>query len=337
MVVLLRRGTDPWAKSLRLYLILAGFVVAIRLFFAVVFSSSYSGNTLFTLPQIKLPQWLAGIRIGGPVSDQVIIGSLANGLQLASIFVLVGAAMSLANPRRALRSVPPALYELSVSVVVALTVAPQLVESIARIRRAQRLRGELPKGLRQLVRIGIPALEDAVDRSLSLAAGMESRGFGRTNGRRRSSFTPILLMAACVAIPVGAYLVLSNLNHLVGGILLVLGLGTAVAGIRLAGRGVIVTRYRPDPWGMPEWALSACGLGVAGIVTILASTYKTWATSLQTNSIPNFDPLMLGVAALAAAPLLFTAAPAATRPEQEAEISFTSHDLRRLRGQEVTS
>lgn len=334
-VTVARRGLEPWARALRLYIAMAGVIVVIRLFFAVGFSGTVTGTTLFTLPQIDLPDWMAGIRIGGPVSAQVVSASVADGLQLASMFICVGAAMSLADPRRALRSVPPALYELSVSVVVALTMAPQLVESIARIRRAQRLRGELPKGIRQLVRIGVPALEDAVNRSLSLAAGMESRGFGRTGERRRSPLTPVLLMTACATIPIGAYLALANMHAGLGALLVIGGVTAAGIGVHVAGRGVIVTRYRPDPWRAPEWGMVACGPGVAVIVGILVKAFPAWTVNPTDHPVPLFDPLMVGVAGMVALPLLFTSPTASPAGLPVTDTTWITHDVRRLRGQEV--
>ena len=57
------------------------------------------------------------------------------------MLICVGAANALANPKRMLKAVPGALYEVGIAVVVALSVAPQLVESVLRVRRARRLRG----------------------------------------------------------------------------------------------------------------------------------------------------------------------------------------------------
>ena len=53
----------------------------------------------------------------------------------------------LANPKRTLRVLPGALYELGVAVVISLTVAPQLVESVQRVRRARKLRGGTRRGM----------------------------------------------------------------------------------------------------------------------------------------------------------------------------------------------
>ena len=96
------------------------------------------------------------------------------------MLICIGAANVLANPKRLLKSLPGALYEIGVAVTVALTVAPQLVESVQRVRRARRLRGE--RGQARARWSGwscIPVLEDALDRSLLLAAAMDSRGYGR--------------------------------------------------------------------------------------------------------------------------------------------------------------
>jgi energy-coupling factor transport system permease protein len=48
-----------------------------------------------------------------------------------------------------------------------------------------------------------------------------------------------------------------------GAPVLVLGLAAATAGLWLGGRRSPRTRYRPDPWKWPEWAVSACGLAAA--------------------------------------------------------------------------
>ena len=55
--------------------------------------------------------------------------------------ICVGAANSLANPKRLLRSMPAALYEVGTALVVAITILPQLADSLRRVRAAQRLRG----------------------------------------------------------------------------------------------------------------------------------------------------------------------------------------------------
>ena len=181
-VVMLRRSDAPWARSVKTYLLLSLFVIGMRLFFQILLGGGHGETVLFTLPQVPLPDWAAGIQLGGPVTAEALTSTLYDALRLAIMLLCIGAANALANPRQALRSVPAALYEASVAVVIALSVAPQLIESVQRVRRARRLRGSSSTSLRTLGTIAMPVLADAVERSMSLAAGMESRGFGRTRG-----------------------------------------------------------------------------------------------------------------------------------------------------------
>ena len=110
------------------------------------------------------------------------LGPLRRPAAWGRLLCCLGAANALANPKRALRVLPGALYELGVAVVVSLSVAPQLVESVQRVRRARKLRGGTAVGRHALRSIAIPVLEDALERSLRLAAAMDSRGYGRTAG-----------------------------------------------------------------------------------------------------------------------------------------------------------
>ena len=136
---------------------------------------------------IPTPSWYAGVQIGGPVSLQAVLSAALDGARLACLLCCIGAANTLANPKRALRVLPGALYELGVAVTVALSVAPQLVDSAQRVRRGRRLRGSDRRGLRALRAIAVPVLHDALERSLLLAAAMDSRGYGRTGRATRAS------------------------------------------------------------------------------------------------------------------------------------------------------
>ena len=103
------------------------------------------------------------------------------GLQLAVILVCFGSANSLVSPYRLLRCLPAVLYEAGVAVTVALSFTPELIETIAAVREARRLRGIPTNGLRGLRGVAVPVLEGALDRSLQLATSMDARGYGRRN------------------------------------------------------------------------------------------------------------------------------------------------------------
>ncbi|WP_248783884.1 energy-coupling factor transporter transmembrane protein EcfT, partial [Actinoalloteichus caeruleus] len=207
LVVARRRGDAPWALAFRLYLLLGAFIVFSRVLFRVIFGGGQGDHILFTLPEIPLPAWAAGIRLFGPVAVEQLLGGFYDGLRLATMVVCIGAANALANPKRLLKAVPGALYQVGSAVVVALSVAPQLVESVLRVRRARRLRGGRQRGMRALRGIVIPVLADAMDRSLALAAAMDSRGYGRVGAlsRRARLVTGVLVLGGLVGVCVGVY------------------------------------------------------------------------------------------------------------------------------------
>ena len=148
-----------------------------------------------------------------------LLGAFYDGLRLATFAIVIGAANSLASPSRLLKALPSALYELGVSVVVALSFIPQLITDAVRIRDMRRLRGRSSKGLKSYATLAIPVLAGAHDRSINLAASMDSRGYGRINQQSIVARRVIvgLLLTATVLLIIGTYgLFTSNANPLLG-------------------------------------------------------------------------------------------------------------------------
>lgn len=272
VVVTARRSDQPWAAAWRLYLLVAAVIVVTRVLFRIVFGGGFSMPTdtvLLDLPQIPLPDWVLGIRLLGPLTRETLLAGLYDGLQLGTIVVCIGAANALANPKRLLRSLPPALYEIGTALVVAVTVVPQLADSVRRVRAAQRLRAGDTRRVGRLRRFLVPVLEDALERSLALAAGMDARGYGRsgTASRAERRRTGALLLAGLVGVCVGVYAVLdSTAPRVLAAPMLLVGVAVAAIGLVSAGRRVARSVYRPDPWRWHESAVAASGLaaGVAG-------------------------------------------------------------------------
>ncbi|NJA60641.1 energy-coupling factor transporter transmembrane protein EcfT, partial [Streptomyces sp. NEAU-H3] len=146
-VVAARRTEAPWARAYGAFLRLAVVVLVIRLGFAVLLGSPVPGtHTLLTLPEIPLPEWAQGVRLGGRVTAEGVLFAFYDALRLATLLVCVGAANALASPVRLLKSLPGALYEAGLAVVVAMTFAPHLVADVRRLRAARRLRGRPDRG-----------------------------------------------------------------------------------------------------------------------------------------------------------------------------------------------
>lgn len=272
LVVSARRPDAPWARALKYYLGMALVVVAIRVLFRSVFGAAAGAGdqVLFTLPQVPLPSWLAGVQLGGPVTVEGTLGAVYDGLRLGVLLCCIGAANALANPRRTLRLLPPALYELGVAVVVSISVAPQLVESVQRVRRARRLRGGTARGQHALRSIALPVLQDALDRSLRLAAAMDSRGYGRRSDTSPPSrrLTAALMIGGLAGLCVGLYGLLdATVPRALGLPALVAGGALCCGGLALGGRRVQRTSYRPDRWRAAEWIVAVSGI-VAAMVLV---------------------------------------------------------------------
>lgn len=190
IVVWRKSENAPWSKSFRWSLKLGAWIIGIRTLTGILIGVPTAGTRLFAIPQIPLPSWMPGIRIGGVVTSERLMATAHDGIIIAAIIALLGAAASLASPHRLLRSLPVMVYEFGVAIVIATSVLPQLVASSVRIREAQRLRGQDVRGLRGWRRLALPLLEDALSRSLDLAAAMDSRGYGFS--RKRSKYRPNL-------------------------------------------------------------------------------------------------------------------------------------------------
>ncbi|MEV5309254.1 energy-coupling factor transporter transmembrane component T [Streptomyces sp. NPDC052610] len=273
-VVAARRPSTPWARSYGAFLKLALAVLLIRLVFAVALGSPIPGtHVLLELPEVPLPDWAQGIRLGGEVTAEVLLFALYDGLKLAALLICVGAANALASPSRLLKSLPGALYEAGVAVVVALTFAPNLIADAQRLRAARRLRGRPDSGIRGLLQVGLPVLEGALERSVALAAAMDSRGYGRTAevpaAVRRT--TAVLTLAGLLGVCAGTYGLLTAEGGTYGVPVLLAGVGAALAGLWLGGRRSPRTRYRPDPWGPRAWLVSGSGAAVAVSLALAAS------------------------------------------------------------------
>ena len=312
-VVVHRRTDAPWAQGFRAYLLLALAVVGIRVVFRMLLGGDGGGTVLFTLPTLTLPDAAAGIELGGAVTAEGVAAAVYDGMRLATMLVCLGAAQVLAHPRRLLKSVPGALYEVGTSIVVALTVAPQLVASVARVRRARRLRGTPPRGLRALRAILVPVLEDALDRAIALAAAMDSRGYGRTGPapRRERLITGVLVIGGLLGVCVGLYGVLDGTAPPTLGLpMFIAGTAVAVCGLLLGGRNVTRTVHRPVRWTATEWGVVTSGL-VSAVVLFQVGTVDAAALnpSVTALSWPTLQVMPTVAILVGAAPAMLAPPP----------------------------
>jgi energy-coupling factor transport system permease protein len=313
VVTAAKRTASPWARSYGMLLKFGLVVVAVRVAFEIVFGIRLPGRVLFTLPAVRLPSFVAGVQLGGPVTLESIIGAACQGLRLAAILACVGAVTSLVSPFRLLRCVPGVFYEIAVAVTVALSFTPALVMSVQTVRDAQRLRGRPATGLAGMHGIAVPVLAGALERSITLAASMDARGFGRrqAEGGRRRRATGALSLVGLVGLAIGIFGVLdSGAPALLGIPLLCVSALLVAVGITASSRSGR-TRYRPDSFGIASVLTAAAGLtALAGVLA--GGVIDPGSLQIQVHPLvlPHLSPLALaGVTVAAVVPLLCAPGP----------------------------
>lgn len=304
----LERREAGRSGTFAMFLWIALFAVTLRVLMAALLGGGVTGRVvLFRLPEVPLPAWTSGVRLGGAVTAEGLVAAAYEGLRLAAVLVCLGAANTLASPRRLLRYLPATLYDVGTAVVVGLTFAPQLAREAVRVRAARRLRGHSGRGLRELARLLVPVLENAFERSMELAASMESRGYGRAvvrdeGSRRRAS---ALAMTGLLGVVAGLYGLLDgSAPGLLGLPLLAAGAVVAAASLWAGARRDRRSSYRRDPWGVPEWAVLLCGAVPAAV--LLVGSARGWPgivpvqVPLTLPAVPVLAVLGIGVGAVAA-------------------------------------
>ena len=136
--------------------------------------------------------------------------------------------------------------------------------------------------------MAVPVLEIALERSLELAASMDSRGYGRRapiSAHRRVLGQGATLVGA-VAVTIGVYGVLDGAAP--GGIgypMLAVGTALLVVSFAYAGAQSVRTYYRPDPWRVAEWVVVISG--VVALIALVAAA-NAGVAGLR----PDFSPLV---------------------------------------------
>lgn len=252
LTIRLCRDDSPWAQSISFYIKLAAIVISLRVIFRIIFNlGSSTKDALFILPSIDLDFGFGNaLKLFGPISKEAFTLALVDGFRLAAIILAVGMANSLANPRKLLKSTPGALYEIATAISIAINLAPQLIASLGRVRRARSLRGQ-SKGIKAITGIVIPVLEDTIDQSMGLAASMSARGFGRKGSRSNFQIIGARLLAflaICLIVTGSALLLFSPEQQTLELIILFVGLVSAGFSVKLSSARATITRYRKEPW-----------------------------------------------------------------------------------------
>ena len=262
MVVYSKKSDQPWAKAFAIGVRLGLIAFLIRMIFGVSLSVPIPGNTLFTLPTIPLPDWMAGIRIGGPVTSERLAITATEGLTFFTLILAISAASALANPKQGLRALPGVMHQAGVALIISTTLIPHFVTSIQRVKQARRLRGDQQRIAFR--KIAVPIFEDSLQRAINLGAAMESRGYGFNDSSTGRRFGSQILLSSVVVITIGVSLFLAAIN----GAAIAFGFGIVllVVGLVVANKSTKRTRYRPQIWKRSEWVVVATSITLISLV-----------------------------------------------------------------------
>jgi energy-coupling factor transport system permease protein len=119
--------------------------------------------------------------------------------------------------------------------------------------------------------MAVPVLEGALERSLELAASMDSRGYGRRGDvpARRRRAGQAATLAGALAVMIGVFGVLeSGAPRVLGIPMLAFGAALLAASLRAASASATRSQYRPDPWRAPEWMTVASGAAALAALVV---------------------------------------------------------------------
>jgi len=268
VVTFARRSRDPWASALTIGIKIACVALLIRMVIALIFSVPGDGQVIFSLPRIRLPEWLAGIFLGGAVTSERLTFVFMESLTIFALVVTLAGASSLANPKQTLRSLPGILHEAGVALIIATTLIPHFAMSVKRIGEARKLRGDESRF--SFKRSVIPLFEESLERALIMAESMEARGYGHksaTSAGYRKLAPTILILIGTGALLLSVVLMLIGSRYTFG---LIFALSALVVGLILGNKMNVRTKYRPLPWRKEELLVMATSFS-AIIITIVAN------------------------------------------------------------------
>jgi energy-coupling factor transport system permease protein len=293
----------PYARAFPLLLAVGVFFAVVRMLLTVATTHGL-GDVLFTTPHFGLPQLLGGFTVGGTVELPVMLQSLAEGFAIVGVMGVFGAFNSVVSHSELVESTPRAFFELGLVIVVGLAFVPSTLSAIHDVRDADRARtgGRVVRRGRLLRQI-VPVLELGLERAVTLAESMDSRGFARAGASPRDraagwwGLISLLLLGGSFVALIGD----------AGTVAAVLGIGGAAglgAAILLASSNPRRTRYRPRRMRAADWV-------VAGIALLAPAAMATvsWAgdTSLVWFANPLAWPTLRVLPAIALLPLLVPA------------------------------
>jgi energy-coupling factor transport system permease protein len=275
-------GEDsPYARA---YPVLVGFaVVFAALRVALTALTTHGGpHVLVTLPALTLPDWLGGFTVGSTIEAPIVAQAAYEGFVIVGVVAVFAAFNAVASHHELLQSLPRAFHELGLVVAVGVAFVPTTITAIHDVREADRVRtGGRPVRRGRLVRQIVPVLENGLERAVTLAESMDSRGFARGGSTPAERAAAWCGAAGLLALG-GAFVALVAGESTVALALVGTGASVVVAAMVTASRGSTRVRYRPRPLTRADGLVMAtvCVAPVAlTVLSITGDDSLTWVAS----------------------------------------------------------
>ena len=141
-------------------------------------TGSTGATSVFDLPSLTMPGWLAGVTFGGPVTAESLTYAAAHALAIAGMLALVCAFNASVDHFKLLKYTPPGLAQLGIIVTISLLLVPETLRRILTLSESRTVRGYESR-LRSVPGLLLPILAEALERSVQRAESLDARGFGR--------------------------------------------------------------------------------------------------------------------------------------------------------------
>ncbi|WP_255604385.1 energy-coupling factor transporter transmembrane component T [Oscillochloris sp. ZM17-4] len=321
-VFLACRGDSPMARSFGLFVRAGAFVFVGYVIFSLITVGGARGETvLLDLPALRLPSFLGGVVLGGPVTAEALAWGATRGLSIWALMVIFGAFNALVDHHRLLRMAPPSLYHAGLAITIAVAFVPALLRAIIEVGQAQRARGHRFGGPRSWVALAAPLLAGSLEKSVQLAESLDARGYGRAGPDDAPARHQLVLIAGSLLLAGGLVLWLYYGVAQAAPAATMASAGGVCLGMaaRAIGRRVRRSAYRRERWRRRDALASLAAVGCALAIILLRMSGDAGLVYYPFPQLiaPAFD-LRAGMALLLLATPALVGAPAAPRAARRA-------------------
>ncbi len=244
-IVVGAHGHDgPFARAFGVLVGVASVFAVLRIVLTAL-TTHGSGDVLFTLPSFTMPELLGGFTVGGAIQSGAVLSAAVEGLVIVGIIGVFAAFNAVVSHYALVQAMPRAFYEIGLVVVVAVAFVPSTIAAIHDVREADRARtGGRAVRRGRLVRQLVPVLECGLERAVTLAESLDSRGFARAGASTVEHTAAWVGVASLLALGASFVALVARETTMATMLALAGAVGIAIA-VALASRGARRVRYRP--------------------------------------------------------------------------------------------